>query len=461
MHKKRLFLLITLVLISVLSSAVLAQENFPRVTVSLLDYEPKPVQPGQVIDLTIQLDNLGSATEDASLEIIEEYPFTVEDSQDVDLAKDLGRVGYSRKLQFRIRIAEDAKDGITPLRVKYTDDNFQSGSGYIEKTFDIEIKTFDARIDVTEVKQVPKKLEPGEEGKVILTLQNTDDRPLKNIDITLDLTHSFDMNANMDNMLAMQAMVNARLEQVNRRVASGLSPLTGATPMMSDGGMGDGKGMFSYQAFSSVESTNQKTIKELRPRERVQVEFDIMALPDVSPNVYATPLFLNYNDEDNNPFHVRLDVPLMIKSNPDLYVDMKSTTLRTTDFAAEVVFTVANRGLSDLRYVTLELEEDETVTVLTAPKSIYIGDLSPGESKEGTYTILAEDEEINLVLKTDYRDSYNKQHQEEKIIPFTIINKNYYRDLPYEMWIAWIVLGLVVLALTGFYVWHMQKKKKE
>ena len=458
MNKNYLIITALLLLVAMFSTAALGFEGIPRVQVSLLEYEPSPVQPGQVMDVVIELDNLGTSVDDASLYIVSEYPFTVEHSQDVDSAKNLGSIGYSRKLQFRVRVADDAKDGITPLRVRY-DDSFQTGKGYFEKTFDIDIQTFDAHVDIVSVQQVPPRLEPGEIGKVILTLLNADDRPLKNVDVTLDLTHSFDASSNMDNMIAMQAMVNARLEEVNRRVASGISPLTGATPMMNGNAMDGANGNFEFKAFSLVDSTNQKTINRLGAREEVKVEFDIMALPDAMPNPYATPLYLNYNDEENNPFHLRVEVPLMIDAKPDLFIDIQSTNLRTDDIAANVVFTVANRGLSELRFITIELEDDESFRLLTAPRSIYVGSLLPGESKEGTFSILPEDKELNLTVVSNYRDSFNKVHEETSTIPFTVINKNYYRDLPYEMWISWIILGIVLLLVTIYYVRQMSNRE--
>jgi hypothetical protein len=452
-------LLIVFILI-VNSSIVFSAERASGLSVSLLEYSPQPVQPGQVMDLYLQITNTGDPTKDTTLEIIEEYPFTLEHSQDLERAKNLGSVVSTQILQFRIRIEDGAKDGIVPLRVRYkvnTDDE-----AYIEESFDINIQTFDARLDIVDIKQFPEDFIPGDDdGKLIFTLRNDDDRPLKNIDVVLDLTNSYNANTNMENMLAMQAMVNARLEEVNRRIASGLSPLKGPTPMMAgDSGMGDIGGT-NFEALAPIGSSNQKRIAALGAHETLQITFEIMALPDIAPNVYAVPLYINYNDEDNNPFHIRLDIPVKVNMKPELYVDMSSTSLRTTDFSGSVEFTVANRGLSELRYVTLELEEDDHIELLTAPRSIYLGGLAPGESKTGEFNVITHNRNISFPVKVSYRDSFNEEFKEERSIPFYIINKNYYRDLPYEMWLAWLILGAVVLGLTIFYVRHLSRAKKE
>ena len=449
-------LLTSVVLILFLFPVVsLAQVTSPNIGISILDINPDPIQPGQVMDLYIKVQNDGRITQDSSLEIVEEYPFTLEQSQDIDLAKYLGGITYSQRLLFRVRVAEDAKDGITPLRIRFKENKNQQS--YYEEIFDINVGTFDARLNVIKVSQDPKYFKPGGSGKLIITLRNEDDQTLKNIDLNLDLTNSFDPSQNIDNVLAMQSLVNARLEEVNRRVASGLSPLKGATPMMSINSNQPNGMQYGFKALAPVGSSNQKTIKMLQSNKEIRIEFELMALPDSSPNIYAVPLYLNYNDEDNNPFQMRVDIPVTINSEPDLFVELKKTNLRTTDFAAEIVFTVANRGLTDLNYVTLELGEDDTITLLTAPRTSYIGNLAPGESKDATYQILANEDVILLRPITEYLDSFNNNHRKVKDISFTIINKNYYRDLPYEMWITWLILGLVILALTSFYVKHMSK----
>ncbi|MFQ5621523.1 MAG: COG1361 S-layer family protein [Candidatus Nanoarchaeia archaeon] len=438
-----------------IASSLVAAQGFSGIGVSLLRYSPQPVQPGQVMDVYLQVANSGDPTIDTSLELIEEYPFTIESSQDKERGKNLGSVSSTQTLHYRVRVAEDAKDGLATLRARYQANSGDRGD--VEKEFDIDIQTFDARLDIINIEQYPEEIEPGKPGKLTITLQNNDDKPLQNIDVVLDLTNSYDVNTNMDNMLAMQAMVNARLEEVNRRVASGQSPLKGATPMMNGASGTNGMGQTTFDEIAPVGISNQKSISLIEGNEQAQVTFDIMPLPNIEPNIYAVPLYVNYNDEDNNPFHVRVDAPVRVNMEPELYVTIESTTLRTTDFAGEVVFTVANRGLSTLRYVTLELQDDNTIELLTAPRSIYLGDLKPGESKNGKFTIIAHEEDITLLSRVAYRDSFNEAHSDLRPLPFKIINRNYYRDLPYEMSLVWLILGAVILALTIFYVWHIKK----
>lgn len=425
----------------------------PKLSVSLVSSTPEPAQPGQDIDIILQIANTGDPTSDAWLEIVEDYPFTVLPSGDADRARNLKVVSGTQKLQFRLRIDKDAQDGLTPLRIRYSDTR---QGGYAEETLNIQIETFGARLGIDRVEQQPERFEPGQKGEVAITLTNYDDQPLHNLDVVLDLANVYTMNSNMDNTMAVQAMINARLEDVNRRIAAGQSPLTGVTPMgvSADGTMPQA----DFMAVAPVGSSTLKRIGTLLPDETITVVFDVQAMPDVTPGIYATSIYVNYNDEDNNPFHTKSEIPLLIDMDAQPVVQLKSSTLRSTDFAGDVTVLVANRGLGDLRYVSVELLVDEGYQLITAPSEVYMGTLAQGEFSEATFTVLPHEELLRLPVRLTFRDSYNNLLTVDEELTLDIINSNYYRDMPYEMMLSWIILGVVVLALTGYFLHRLSKK---
>lgn len=427
----------------------------PDLSVSLLDYNPDPAQPGQTIDFTIEIANSGNPTEDAWLEIVEDYPFRVLQTEDSERAKNLRVISGTQKLQFRIRIDEGAQDGITPLRIRYGASKASTVSQ--EASFDVLVETFGASIGIDKVEQNPARLRPGEEGIIKFTITNHDDQALNNVDLFLDLTDSYNTNANMDNTIAVQAMINARLEEVNRRVAAGLSPLNGATPM---GVTQSGAPMpTDFRVLAPIEGSTLKRIGTIKPGETIIIPYRVQAMPDASPGIYAVPIYLNYNDEDNNPFHTTSEVPVLIDMESSPLVQIKASTLRTTDFAGDVTILVANKGLGELRYANIELVEDPNYQLITAPREAYVGTLGPGESAENTFKILPHEDTLELPVRVTYKDSFNQEIVYEETLELVIINKNYYRDMPYEMMLPWVVLGFVLLGLTWYFLRHLGKKK--
>ncbi|PIN76137.1 hypothetical protein COV18_00795 [Candidatus Woesearchaeota archaeon CG10_big_fil_rev_8_21_14_0_10_37_12] len=458
MKAKKTILIILLLALS----ALIVEARPPILDANLVNYLPMPSQPGQTVDVFFELSNQGDPTTEAWFDVVEEYPFTILKTQDSERAAKLGSLTGTQRLQFRVRIADDARDGIAPLRVRYGSN--RNKNVYAEKQFDINVVTFDSRISVDRVQQIPEELVPGETGQVVLTLINLDDRPVKNVDVVLDMTGTYDFNKNMNNMISMQAMINARLEEVNMQISSGKSPL-GMSSQKSTGMSDSEKSVSSVNAMSfkgiaPAGTPTQKRIHSLGPGQIVQVTFDVQAMPDAMPNVYVLPVFVSYNDEDNNPFNTFTEVPVTVNMQPDVLVELKGSTLRSEDVAGDVTVVVANRGLSELRYVSLEVTETEDFKLLTAPSKVYLGTLKPGESGEGTFKVLAKSDELNLPTTVSFRDSFNKKFTKDKELDLAIINKNYYRDVSFEMMFAWIVLGLVVFAVTIYYVRNLSREAR-
>jgi hypothetical protein len=449
-----MFTLLTLLLATAATAELSAR---PDLIVSFLSHNPDPIQPGQTMDVFIQVENRGLVSENSELFIVDEYPFTVERTDDYFRARNLGPIAFPQRLHFRVKIAEDATDGTTPLRVRYKGEIVDGL--YSEKIFDINIETFDATLTILSIEQFPKELLPGQEGTLSITLENRDDQELRNVDVLFDLTETYSPNSIIDNALASQSLINARLEQVNRRVALGQSPLTGPSPMM-----GSSQEMMpsptSYKSIAPVGVTNQLRVGNLPPGSKTTVTMPIRALPDATIGIHAIPTYITYNDEENNPFHSRVDSPIIIDMESDLHVALMSTDMRTTDFSGKINIELANKGLSTLNYVTVTLDDDESYRLLTAPQSSYLGIMQSGNKSVASFEVIPESDSVSIPVTITYRDSFNREQIEHVTLTHELINRNYYRNLSFEMWFAWIILALVVLAVT-LYLVRMVNREKE
>lgn len=424
--------------------------------VTVLGYQPSPIQPGQEMDLFLQVANRRGLSTGAWLEVIDEFPFHVLSTADIERAQDL-KVLQSNRLQFRIKVADDAKDGVAKLQVRY---GFgEDHQDYRKTYFDVVVRTFDPVLNIDEIKQEPAEIAPGDYGKVSITLKNYGHLTLQNIATVLDLSGRFDPATNLNNNIAMQASMNARLQEIDRRVASGQSPLMGPTPVVTQEKTLEMRGKnLDFTAFTPIGTGTQKVITELNPGESKTITFDIQALPDVPSKIYTTPVYVNYNDKYNNPFMIQGDIGLKINMQPDLYVSLDSSTLRSSFFQGDLTVKVANRGQSELRYVTLKLEDSDRYQILTAPQDTYLGTLKPGEEKTSTFQLVPRDKgKVNFPFTLSFKDSYNQEHTRQVELPFNIINREYYKDLPWEWMVTWMVLGVVILVLVAWYLRNLRK----
>jgi hypothetical protein len=428
--------------------------------VKLIDYNPRPVQPGQSVDVILQVERnplfdqpkKNYESNGAWIEIVDEYPFTVEKTFDYERAKNLGTLASGQKLQFRLRVDSNAKEGTTQLRVKYGTSTKDKGS-YALYNFSMSVQTLDANVAVTKIVQEPATLQPGQKGKVYLTLTSYDSRPLRNVDVILDLTQSFNINDNMNNIIASQAMMNSMVQAATIRMANGQSPFMNgeqATTEPAEEGAMDNKK--SFVAFAPQNTPTRQRFGTLNPGGSAVVEFDIIALPDAEPNVYAVPLIINYNDQRNNPYNIKTEVGLTVDSPPDVYVTIEKSMLRSTFFAGDVTVAVANRGSSTMKYVVLSMNDSEGYQIITAPKSTYLGNIMPGEKMMAMFKVLPTEKNLDFPMTVQYKDAFNNEHTMSVVIPFKVVNDMPYRDTSWEQMIVWLILGVVIAVLVGWYI---------
>lgn len=144
--KNILFIMMLLVIsLSSFSNAAISQTNFstsnigsqpesPSFTLNLLKYDPFPVNPGESFDLWVQVQNIGQKdAENVTFEILNEFPFSSEKpiityefvSGTINAYKNMKageQIPQENKLvlKYRVKVAENAKDGENNLKLKIT-----------------------------------------------------------------------------------------------------------------------------------------------------------------------------------------------------------------------------------------------------------------------------------------------------------------------------------------------------
>ena len=145
--------ILSMMILFMSSSFVLAAtfvEDFDVISISdssileiqSLKYEPYPANPGEYIDLWILINKGGSGSSDVIFELIPEYPYSLDSNEDT--VRSFNSVyGESILLEYKIRIDEDAVEGVNKIDFRY---KLDSGS-WIIKDFDIKISDAQTQFD--------------------------------------------------------------------------------------------------------------------------------------------------------------------------------------------------------------------------------------------------------------------------------------------------------------------------
>ena len=130
-----------------------------------------------------------------------------------------------------------------------------------------------------------------------------------------------------------------------------------------------------------------------------------------------------------------------------------------------IVLSVSNTGTSDINFVVLELLPTQDYEILSNPK-IYLGNLESDDYETAEfeiYTHAVPPGAIPLKLNLKYKDSFNQDFNEERLLDLRIFSKEEARKFgllaaPNYFGMG---IGIVIAVLIIWYLHHRRKKKKE
>lgn len=398
---KKIVLLVTVLLL--LSSFAAATVDKPYLTTTLMKYEPQPAEPGKYVKVYIKLENSGSGTsENVLMKLVPEFPFSLDPGKSEEEFVGLLGGGSFHVAEYNLKVDEKAVEGTNILKVRYNSDKNQEV--WVEQMLSISIQTQDAVLGITDISTEPKEIVPGSTGEIMMTVENMADSALTDVTINLDLSS--------DDLL-----------------------------------------------FAPFNSASEKSIYQLESKESHQFSFNIIAYPDVSAGVYKIPATITYNDNIGNSYSKSEIIGVLVNSKPDIQVMVESTTLLSDKEMGEVVLKIVNKGLSDVKLMTLSLKETGKYEILSSSKEEYIGNLDSDDFETVDFTLLLNDvEELNIPLSLSYRDNNNQLYDEEFTLKLNIRSAKELGQGNGQK--GWIVLIIIIVVIVLLIVWAQRRKKR-
>jgi hypothetical protein len=361
--KKRVNLIVfSLVLTALLAVNAIAVELTPSTSVipgtsnlaiTSLRYEPYPVSPGEQFDLWIKVDNQGaSSANNATCILSADYPFSIYQGTST---KSYGKLnaGESIVFQFKLKTDEKAVQGSNELQIQCTRDP-SAGSWQTEK-LNVLIQTRYPTLNIKEVRTDPKTISPGEDATLLFTLENLADSPMKDIDIQL-------------NLAGIDIVSNGEVAEKKLR-------------MINTGGVAD-------------------------------VMFSIKAMPESKGGIYKVPFTLTYTDNLGKSYTQTGLISVEVSSKPDLILSIDSTTLSKSSKLGDVDIKITNKGLTDLKFVTVEILDSNNFKILSS-NIVYIGDIDSDDFGTASFKLSAKTgNSFDIPLKISLRDVLSSEYSE-------------------------------------------------
>jgi len=182
-------MILGLVLVLVLTAGAVygdTTSSSPLVRITLLNQDPNPARAGDTVTLRFKIENLGgSVAKNVSVELLQDYPFTVVSGSAVNHIENLvaDQTGQNYvTLDYTVKLDKDVVQGQRELRVRYAYGGY-GNDAWITRTFNINIVT----TEFAQIIYVDKaKLDPGKETNLTFTILNVGNAPLQNLVFTWD-----------------------------------------------------------------------------------------------------------------------------------------------------------------------------------------------------------------------------------------------------------------------------------
>jgi hypothetical protein len=385
---------IAIVMLLVLALSVHAAGG-PMVKASILRYEPTPAEQGNTVDVWISLNNAGTTAKSVKVKFIPEYPFSLPQNQPIMV--DAGSVAQTESKVFKFTVFVDpaAPNGDSNVKFQYSVDSGE----LTQLETPITLQTQNAVLVVDEYLVNPSPIVPGQTADVKLKLRNAGRIAVKNVDVSIDLA--------------------------------------------------DGK-------FSTVGSGALKRIDYIGAGETEEISFKLASDTSTEVKVYNVPVTLSYQDERNKQTSATAKISLVVNAKPELSLTVDSTKFDSKTVPGTVSLKVVNKGVVNLKYVTLRLVQTPDYEILSTSNEAYVGNLDSDDFETVDFIVKPLVASPRLAVQLDFKDPYNVDFSQQYDLPLRIITE---KDLgkggfPYG------TVVIVLLIIGGIIYWYFRRKKK-
>ncbi|MBS3081205.1 hypothetical protein J4221_07070 [Candidatus Pacearchaeota archaeon] len=218
--------------------------------------------------------------------------------------------------------------------------------------------------------------------------------------------------------------------------------------------------------FAPHESSSDYAISEIKEDKIKNARFTLIVLNNAEPDVYKIPIKISYKGEESNETKTKNSI-ISLKVNVIPVVEItKEESLLLKGQKNEMSLRVINKGLSDVTFLEVEVL-DSSYYQLLSPQKLYIGDLESDDFDSFDFNIFINNnvpDKINLLVKINYKDSFNNEYSENADVPVNVYDKNKAIELGLlKKSNTGIIIGIIItiiLVVVLYRTWRKSQKIK-
>ncbi len=409
-HKKMMLAGLAVILALLIvgaAQAVTGSRFLSVIDTTLINQEPDPASPGEVIELKFRVENSGERTaSNVQVELIPEFPFSLRPGD--PSIQNIGSVGSQQEgddgvvVSYKVIVDKNSPDGTHDIKLRYKDDEH---SGWIVyDPFSVRVRSASSILLINKVVTVPSMIAPGDKSKVSIELKNFASSVFKDVVVKLDL---------------------------------------------------------SSVSLTPMGSSNEKVISMISPQESKAAEFDLLALPDAASGVVKVPVSISFSDVTGRNYSKSSTISIVIGDTPDVTIGLERTDIYTKGAVGSAVVRVVNKGTTDVKFMNVRMLPITGAEIIGTDES-YIGNLDSDDFSTAEFKLYVKDakEQVILPLVVEYKDANNNNYKKEVSLVLKLYSSAEAKKFSgtgskFPIWLI-----AVAIALAGFWYYRRRKKRQ-
>ncbi len=413
MNTKKMSSLVVMVLIMTtlffgFAKNIFAEEQF---SVSLLKYEPVPVEPGKSFYAWFNIENnLNERVDNINVRFVDYFPFALQaDEERTKIISSLAS-GSSAVVKFLVFADPDATQGTNELKVQYSTD----GTNWIERANEVIVEPHIAIVGIDSVEIKPATVLPGDDIEIGLNLTNLAESRVKDISVSLGLIQTIS-----------QSGVSTTIEL----------------------------------PFTPKDSSAKKTIKDLLPKSSIITTFGLKVDPDAEIKAYKIPVYINYSDMSGEQYSVTDIIGVNVEDKTSIMTILESSNKISPSENSAIDIKLVNKGFGTIKYMTVEIIKTSDFELLGS-KSYYLGNVESDDYENVEFNIKPNKKtgSITIPLIIKYTDSMNNEFSLDEEIELSIMTAEELKAQNGSggFW-PFLIIGLLLVG--GFFYFRHKKRR--
>lgn len=213
--------------------------------------------------------------------------------------------------------------------------------------------------------------------------------------------------------------------------------------------------------FTSVGSSS-RDIDNLDENDDDSVTFNLLPSTDIVPGDYSIPYEIDYVNANNSSQNITKTGSFGIRVSAETDLDFSAETrdIAVIGKEGQISIDIINRGLGDIKSVSVEILPNGFE--LLSGSKVFVGTISPDDSDSATFDVIYKATNPTFSARVTYKDFDNVDHTETVSLPLRVYTEDQAVNLGLiEKSKNGFYLGVLVIFLLIWFIWRRVRKNRQ